>query len=83
MKTLLKNAYAAKEIPVDVTKCKESEFLAATQWAIWDTTNVTGNVSESKAYNKPDESGQCYPLTSSMIGYDGTFYGTDNYDSNK
>ncbi len=42
MKDQLANAYKNGEIKVDVRDCKESEFIAAAQWAIWDTTNVTG-----------------------------------------
>jgi len=47
MKAQLKAAYNAGEINVNVTDCIETEFIAAAQWAIWDTTNAAGTFSKA------------------------------------
>lgn len=38
MRQLLTDAYNAGETELDLSCCVESEYLAAAQWAIWDTT---------------------------------------------
>lgn len=70
MKTQLANAYAKGEIKVDIRDCKESEFIVAAQWAIWDTTNVTGSFdSVSISGSIPNWDKTWNNLTKNQIGH--------------
>lgn len=53
MRAELAAAFAAGDIPVDVSCCVESEFIAATQWAIWDMTKVSGTQTEATGSDFP------------------------------
>lgn len=62
MKAQLAAAYSAGEIRVNVTDCTESEFIAAAQWAIWDTTNAAGTVSGASGASLSSRRDEWNPL---------------------
>ncbi len=49
MKRELATAYEAGEIKVDVTDCGPNEFLAAGQWAVWNTTTLSEDEKPTEA----------------------------------
>lgn len=53
MRAELVNAYERGEISVDLSCCKESDFIAAAQWAIWDMTRLSGTQTTASGYTFP------------------------------
>ena len=64
MRQELSDAYVAGEIPMDLSCCTESDYIAAIQWAIWDASGKTGSLDTVTLAEFPSyHTGALNPLT--------------------
>lgn len=69
MQAELAAAYRNGEIAIDVSDCKKSEYMAAAQWAIWETT-MLGQTFDGVSDNDTTPSTNCmHPLTAEDVGH--------------
>ena len=70
MSASLRAAYESGEISLDLSCCSESEFIAASQWAIREVTGATSDSAVSSPEFPGGNAGALYPLSNVGHGED-------------